>query len=226
MSMQTSQVNTRTSSDSPSSAHSHEELVRQVRQLQERLAFYEGFDSLIQDNVAHARELFRLAAQERETATSGVDRERAAAAAHASVMRSELEVISQELATLAGIVDALARRVAIALNARDEVDVAPGPTPSLPQVRQRAAIVVHGVASARAALSLQRFVGALPQVTEVAAREFAGGVLRLDALLQQPLQAAQFGAWDTHREVSILTDRPDVIEFALVERDMPLRLAW
>ena len=45
-----------------------ETLAQQVRALQERLAFYEGFDRLIQDNVAHARELFRLAAQEREAA--------------------------------------------------------------------------------------------------------------------------------------------------------------
>ncbi len=42
-----------------------EPLEQQVRALQDRLAFYEGFDRLIQDNVAHARELFRLAAHER-----------------------------------------------------------------------------------------------------------------------------------------------------------------
>ncbi len=51
-----------------------ETLEQQVRALQERLAFYEGFDRLIQDNVAHARELFRLAAQEREAASTAIDR--------------------------------------------------------------------------------------------------------------------------------------------------------
>lgn len=226
MSSDVPQVNTRFPSESPVSARSHEDLVQQVRQLQERLAFYEGFDSLIQDNVTHARELFRLAVQERESASSSADRERAAAASQAAEMRTELETISQELASLAGTVDALSRRVAAALNTHEQGDLAAGRVPTHLEARQRAAIVVHGVASARAALSLQRFVSTLPQVTEVAAREFAGGVLRLDAQVRQPLQAAQFGAWDSQREVNILTDRPDVIEFALVEREMPLRLAW
>ena len=43
----------------PANTPSDVELRQQIRQLHERLAFYEGFDALIQDNVTHARELFR-----------------------------------------------------------------------------------------------------------------------------------------------------------------------
>jgi hypothetical protein len=53
-----------------------ETLEQQVRNLQDRLAFYEGFDLLIQDNVAQARELFRRAAQEREAASAASQRAR------------------------------------------------------------------------------------------------------------------------------------------------------
>jgi hypothetical protein len=176
----------RSSANSPTEA----ELRQQIQQLQERLAFYEGFDALIHDNVTHAREL------------------------------------SRELALLAGHVEALSRRVNVALG--DEAATGDGSrsagaasawTPG------RAAIVVHGVSSARSALSLQRFVHALPQVSDVKAREFAGGVLRLDAHLLQPLKPAQFDEWDQVRSVQVLTNRPDVFEFSVEEAELPARLS-
>jgi fermentation-respiration switch protein FrsA (DUF1100 family) len=210
----------RSSANSPTEA----ELRQQIQQLQERLAFYEGFDALIHDNVTHARELFRLAAQERASATS--DAARRDSGQHDEHLRSELASISRELALLAGHVEALSRRVNVALG--DEAAVgdgsrtagaAPAWTPG------RAAIVVHGVSSARSALSLQRFVHALPQVSDVKAREFAGGVLRLDAHLLQPLKPAQFDEWDQVRSVQVLTNRPDVFEFSVEEAELPARLS-
>lgn len=200
----------------PANAPSEAQLRQQIAQLQERLAFYEGFDALIQDNVTHARELFRLAAQERASATS--DAARRGAGHLNDDLRGELASISRELALLASNVEALSRRVNAALG--DEsgtgtinraADSAPSWTPG------RAAIVVHGVSSARSALSLQRFVHALPQVSSVKAREFAGGVLRLDADLLQPLTLTQFDDWDRDRSVQVLTNRPDVFEFTVVE---------
>src|SRR5215213_11211018 len=157
-----------------------ETLEQQVRALQERLAFYEGFDRLIQDNVAQSRELFRLAAQEREAAATVVDRARYDASRREAHLRGELELIACDLRQLSQIVETLADRVARALsgqpsqNGWQDSPLADAPT------EQPVSVVVHGVPSAREALSLQRFIGSLPQVADVSAREFVGGVLRLD----------------------------------------------
>jgi hypothetical protein len=65
----------------------------QLALLRERLAFYEAFDSLIQDNVARSAELFRSLFEERERAK-----------AEAANQRAELEanVVLQAERTLAG----------------------------------------------------------------------------------------------------------------------------
>ncbi|MCA9877168.1 MAG: hypothetical protein KC442_05290 [Thermomicrobiales bacterium] len=210
----------------PARPDTEAQLRQQIQQLQERLAFYEGFDTLIQDNVTHARELFRLAATER--AAASLDTIRSGNGHREDHLRSELEAVSRELISLASSVEALSQRVAAALgeaNASAEpVSSTADPESTWPP--QRAAIVVHGVASARSALSLQRFVHALPQVSGVKTREFAGGVLRLDADLSQPLKAAHFAAWDRVQHVQVLTDRPDVFEFAVEETEAPARLSW
>lgn len=193
-------------------------LRQQIRSLQERLAFYEGFDKLIQDNVAHARELFRLAASEREAATEAANRARLEGRQREAALRGELEAIAVEVDALATAIDALGRRVARALGDAPNGRVAL-PASSAPRA---IAVVVHGVPSARTALSLQRFVGSLPQVTAVSAREFASGVLRLDVQARDTLIAGQFLNWEDPRRIEPLTERPDVLELtlqpALVER--------
>ncbi len=200
------------------------DLRQQIQQLQERLAFYEGFDTLIHDNVAHARELFRLAAQERASATS--DSARRDSGQRDDQLRGELASISRELALLASNVEALSRRVNVALGDETGVGELSRSTKAEPAwTPGRAAIVVHGVSSARSALSLQRFVHALPQVSGVMAREFAGGVLRLDADLLQPLTPTQFDDWDQVRSVQVLTHRPDVFEFSVEEIEPAVRLS-
>ena len=191
-------------------------LEQQIRSLQERLAFYEGFDVLIQDNITHARELFRLAAQERVTVAATVERARREADQREAILRDEFVAVAADLQQLAGAIDALSARVARALGE---------PTDGKPTLLAVVsdypmAIVVHGVPSARTALSLQRFVASLPQVTEVAAREFASGVLRLDARVRQRLHGAQFASWEDPRQMQVLTERPDVVEFVL-ERPLP-----
>lgn len=207
----------------PATSPTEAELRQQIQQLEERLAFYEGFDSLIHDNVTHARELFRLAAQERASATS--DAARRDSGQRDDLMRSELASISRELAVLAGSVEALARRVNLALGEEPASGQERGTNVEPAWFPGRAAIVVHGVSSARSALSLQRFVHALPQVSDVRAREFAGGVLRLDADLLQPLKPAQFNDWDRVRSVQVLTNRPDVFEFTVEEAEPAARLS-
>ena len=191
-----------------------DDLERQVRQLQERLAFYEGFDVLIQDNVAQARELFRLAAQEREAAAAGAERARREAREREEReerLRADLEAIAADVDGLARAVEALSRRIAATLGEPANGKVRDFPPPA----EQRMAIVVHGVPSARTALSLQRYVGSLPQVSDVSAREFTGGMLRLDARVRDRLEAVHLAAWEDGRRIQLLTERPDVIELAL-----------
>ncbi len=190
-----------------------ETLEHQVRALQERLAFYEGFDLLIQDNVTHARELFRRAAQEREMAASATEQARHVAGREEAHLRGELQTIAADLGDLAQAVEALSTRVARALGepASDKGWHIP-----VDMHRNRAvAVVVHGVTSARTALSLQRVIAALPHVDAVLAREFSGGVLRLDARVREPLHLNQFSPWEDAWRMQSLTERPDVLEFAL-----------
>ena len=193
-------------------------LAQQVRALQERLAFYEGFDRLIQDNVAHARELFRLAAQEREAATTAIDQARVDAGRREAHRRQELEQIAVGLRQLSQIAEALSDRVARALG---EPSILNGWTESslaaAPGTEHSVAVVVHGVPSARTALSLQRFVASLPQVADVSAREFIGGVLRLDVRVRDRLETAQFLTWGDAQSIETLTERPDVLELVLRE---------
>jgi hypothetical protein len=195
-----------------------ETLEQQVRILQERLAFYEGFDLLIQDNVTHARELFRRAAQEREAASAATAHARRDAGLREAHLRAELELVAIELREVSSAVEALSERIARALgesvspNGSSNSDA-----PAETRTEQPLAVVVHGVPSARTALSLQRFIASLPQVAAVSAREFVGGVLHLDARVQGRLQAEQFLSWADPRRIEALTERPDVIELALHE---------
>jgi hypothetical protein len=195
-----------------------ETLEQQIRALQERLAFYEGFDRLIQDNVAHARELFRLAAQEREAAATEIDRARHDAGRREAHLRGELELIASDLRQLARLVEALSDRVTRALGepASQNGGTAGANAAELPTERP-VAVVMHGVPSARDALSLQRFVASLPQVADVSAREFVGGVLRLDARVRDRLEVTQFLSWGDSRHIEALTERPDVLELVLRE---------
>lgn len=188
----------------------YDDLAQQVRYLQERLAFYEGFDQLIQDNVAQARELFRLASQEREASATAASQARREADHREAQLRSELEAVATDLGKMSVALDALTRRVSKALGERNGHVESPATLNEHPF-----AVIVHGVSSARTALSLQRFVASLPQVATVSAREFAGGVLRLDAQVQERLQVEEFHRWQSDRLIQPLTELPDVIEFAL-----------
>ena len=195
-----------------------ETLEQQVRTLRERLAFYEGFDRLIQDNVAHARELFRLAAQEREAASTAIDQARHDAGRREAYLRGELVQIASDLEQLSHSVDALSDRVARALGEPASNNGGTnGALTTDARIEQQVTLVGHGVPSAREALSLQRFVASLPQVADVSAREFVGGVLRLDARVRDQLEVAQFLTWSDARRVEALTERPDVLE--LVRRE-------
>jgi hypothetical protein len=201
------------------------ELEQQLRALQDRLAFYEGFDQLIQDNVAHARELFRLAAQEREAASTTIEQARHDAARREAHLRGELVQIASDLDQLRHTVEALSDRVARALGEPASNNGSTSIAPSAEvRAEQPVAVVVHGVPSAREALSLQRFVASLPQVADVSAREFVGGVLRLEVRVRDQLEVAQFLTWGDAGRFEALTERPDVLELELVPREPGTRV--
>lgn len=197
----------------PGASADVQRLEQEVRVLGERLAFYEGFDRLIQDNVAHARELFRLAAQEREGSLAETEGAKREAAEREARLRAELESIGHEVEELARALDALSRRIRAALGEAGAIESESSPIAA--GEARSFAVVVHGVSSASRALSLRRFVASLPHVSDVRAREFAGGVLRLDARVRDPLLAEQFRSWESTRIIEPLTERPDVLEFVV-----------
>ena len=190
-----------------------ERLEREVRVLRERLAFYEGFDILIQENVGHARELFRLAAQEREAAVAEIERLRLNALERQSSYRTELGAIAEDVDRMARAVDSLSHRIARARTGLGDIEEQR--QASVPRGMRPFAVVAHGVPSAHDALSLQRFVAALPQVADVTAREFAGGVLRLDARVHEPISVEQLRGWEDALPIEGFTERTDVVEFAV-----------
>jgi hypothetical protein len=103
-----------------------------VAKLRERLAFYESFDTIIRDNVDRAGQLLREAASSRERADEALanaeaeteKRKVADKAAYRAIFSSLLD----EVTTLQGQLERLARRVADALD-EIEADLPPGPLP-------------------------------------------------------------------------------------------------
>ena len=75
--------------------------------------------------------------------------------------------------------------------------------------------MVHGVPRAAAALSLQRHLAALPAVEAVEAREYAGGVLRLQVQTRAPLAVDDLRAWEEGAGLEPVHVLPGVIEVAL-----------
>lgn len=93
----------------------------EIVRLRRRLAFYEGFDDLIQQNISRSGDLLRFAAQrqaeaERELAAEREDLTRAAAA-----QRDALDALAADLAILRRGMDALAARLETARAGCDRI---------------------------------------------------------------------------------------------------------
>ncbi|HET7095687.1 MAG TPA: hypothetical protein VFI22_19500, partial [Thermomicrobiales bacterium] len=178
----------------------------ELERLRQRLRFYEGFDTIIQETTSRAGELLRAAEAERSRAAREAVAAREEAARAAEARRSLL-------LDLAADMDALARRIRAAIDA-GEPDAAPDPPPDAPHetapmreppsplaqgqeslaaaaqamnggVASAAApgsmtVIVHGVPDALAALSLQRHLAALAGGGTVLAREFMAGIARFE----------------------------------------------
>lgn len=107
----------------------------EIERLRERLAFYESFDRLIQENIARSGDLLREAMDLRESAARELAEARAEAArlrtTQQARLRETLNAILDDLSTLQGQAERVARRAADAL---DEVEASlpPGPEPARP----------------------------------------------------------------------------------------------
>lgn len=116
---------------------------RELARARERLAFYEGFDRLIQENIARSGDLLRQAAEQREAAIRDVEQARAELDRRRAEQRATLTGLAEDLLGLQRRVGDLTGRVMTAiddLGANGPVmvppptlaDAAPPPAPPSP----------------------------------------------------------------------------------------------
>jgi hypothetical protein len=196
----------------------------EIARLRRRLAFYEGFDDLIQQNISRSGDLLRLAVErqaeaERELAAGREELARAAAA-----QRDVLDALAAELATVRSGLDALAARIETAsaglarIAATGDGDRSAPPAPDVPASPVAAAqpgsptrpplaaagdaprtgsVIVHGIAGVEDARSYQTWLASRPGVQSVTPREFASGILRLD-VAAVPFPGVDAAGWPGH----------------------------
>lgn len=75
----------------------------------------------------------------------------------------------------------------------------------------------HGIPDPGTALQLQRHLNEIDAVTSVEAREFAGGILRLQVSASRPLRDTDFQSWKGSRSIRILREQSHVIEATLAD---------
>lgn len=193
----------------------------EVARLRRRLAFYEGFDDLIQQNISRSGDLLRLAAERQAEAERELAAERAELARTAATQRDLLAALATEVATVRTGLDALAGRLETARNELDRIAAAGQdgqPTPERPTAapaatlpgaparqpvaatgddRRTGSVIVHGIAGVEDARSYQTWLASRPGVRSVTPREFSSGILRLD-VAATPFPGADAAGWPGH----------------------------
>ena len=182
----------------------------------ERLALYEGFDRLIEDQVRRAGETVREVVALRDEAVHANPR-------HG--LEADLEAIAADVRSLAMSLQSLGQRVDLLRSSLAAGDPAPGPNPTskpaVPAAGDTAPgprvidLIVHQVPDTATAVSLQRFVSGLGPVAGVDVREFAEGVLRLHLTVSGPFDAAMFATWDHTHRMHLLHQSPTLVELAI-----------
>lgn len=76
-------------------------------------------------------------------------------------------------------------------------------------------VLVHGVPTARVAISFQNHLRGLDRVSEVEAREFVEGLLRLQVRAAGGLDATDLAGWDEGDGAETLRALPDLLEISL-----------
>jgi hypothetical protein len=157
------------------------------RALRQRLAFYEGFDGIINENVRRSAELLRDAEQQHAAALIAAASARTEQERLFDDLAVEIEAVSSRLA-------ALAQRVA---QARASLDPSNPGTASSPQAlfaidpaasasapdpaigAGETQIVLHGIDDLATAQAIRFRIAGIPGVTTAEPKEFTGGLLRL-----------------------------------------------
>lgn len=76
-------------------------------------------------------------------------------------------------------------------------------------------VLVHGVPTARVAISLQNHLRGLDQVSNVEAREFVEGLLRLQVTSAGAIDAASLNGWGDGEGAEVIRALPDLLEVTL-----------
>lgn len=215
------------------------ELRAQLALAHDRLAFYEGFDRVIAENVRRSGELMLEMLAMRESLTANAERdnrqERDRIEGCLIELDSGLQAVRTQIDAIAGQVTGLRRSLgsgsprrpvrapeqphvpSAAPASAPPVGAPTEPTPtgtvwSAPQVID---VIVHHVHRATTALSLQRYLGSQDSVAGVEAREFAEGVLRLQVTARQPLTGSDLSGWTEGGPFTVLLLQPNVVEVTL-----------
>jgi hypothetical protein len=95
----------------------------------------------------------------------------------------------------------------------------PAPTPATPATEATRTIdaLFHGIPDPGTAIQLQRHINDVDDVSNVEAREFAEGILRLQVTATRALHASDFATWTGPSPLRILREQPNVIEASLAE---------
>jgi hypothetical protein len=213
-----------------------EELQALLARARERIAFYEGFDRVIAENIRRSGELLldTLAIRESVTANAarGYQKERTRVLSALSEVDARVDDIRAQLAELATqlaeLRDSLSGPPPSNLQGSHPAG-SPAPAVVVEQDASPAAeattvdtvgptrvidVIAHHVPRAATALSLQRHLGDLDAVVGVEAREFAEGVLRMQVTTRQPLAGADLASWPGG-QIRVLQHQPNVIEIDL-----------
>ncbi len=233
-------------------------LRQRLDRARERLAFYESFDRIIQENIRRSSELMIEATELHERAERAIavqaeaqaalDQQRADDRAHYATLLSDLQ---NELGRTRAALDGITARVTSALagpaadtvatpdesaTASAESTAAPAPAsiggaPAVPpasitadvgaasalapQSPRTVEVLVHGVPTARVAISFQNHLRGLDQVSEVEAREFVEGLLRLQVTATGDLGTNELAGWSDGDGAETLRALPDLLEISL-----------
>jgi hypothetical protein len=98
-----------------------------------------------------------------------------------------------------------------------EIPVAAAVQPKVVDHTKTIDALFHGIPDPGTAMQLQRHLNDVDSVSNVEAREFAEGILRLQVTSTRPLLASDFAKWSGSRAIRVLREQPHVIEATLAD---------
>lgn len=189
----------------------------ELRQARERLALHDGFDRVIAENVRRTREMLDAASALRASAIGGLpaeDRERIAV--EIAGLQRVAESMSTAVSEFQARISALQASLDTPVEEPRHDRVLNGNDVASPSESREASrdldLIVHGVADAGSALSLQRDLQELVGVQAATPREYAEGILRLRLTVAGGTNLATLAGPDSGVGLEVLHQAPGVIE--------------